>query len=163
MNLYVRIDDRLIHGQIATAWCSFLNIERIIGIDDKTASNAMLKQIMKMGAPSSVECEVVTKEEAKKLLKEESSKTTLVVMRFPEDLAAFYEELKGAKQIVVGNVSKKDDSIIAMNLGVSVFHLTQNDCDVLKECVAQGHNVIFKTVPNSNEVSWENFIKDYAK
>ena len=31
---YLRIDDRLIHGQIVTAWCGHLKINEIIAIDD---------------------------------------------------------------------------------------------------------------------------------
>ena len=38
---YFRIDDRLIHGQIVTAWCSHLNIQEIIAIDDTLAGNSI--------------------------------------------------------------------------------------------------------------------------
>ena len=31
---YVRVDDRLIHGQTIVAWCPTLNIKQIIAIDD---------------------------------------------------------------------------------------------------------------------------------
>ena len=48
---YFRIDDRLIHGQIVTAWCSHLNIQEIIAIDDTLAGNSMLQSIMLMGVP----------------------------------------------------------------------------------------------------------------
>ena len=53
---YFRIDDRLIHGQIVTAWCSHLNIQEIIAIDDTLAGNSMLQSIMLMGVPKQYKC-----------------------------------------------------------------------------------------------------------
>ena len=32
--VYVRVDDRLIHGQTIVAWCPTLGIEEIIAIDE---------------------------------------------------------------------------------------------------------------------------------
>ena len=43
---YVRVDDRLVHGQTVIAWAPTLGIQEIIGIDDVSASNPMLKSIM---------------------------------------------------------------------------------------------------------------------
>lgn len=57
---YFRIDDRLIHGQIVTAWCSHLNIQEIIAIDDTLAGNSMLQSIMLMGVPKQYKSCVVT-------------------------------------------------------------------------------------------------------
>lgn len=50
-DLYVRIDDRLIHGQTIVAWCPTLQIKEIVAVDDVSAKNPMLKTIMTMGVP----------------------------------------------------------------------------------------------------------------
>lgn len=63
--LYVRVDDRLIHGQIVTAWAINLGIEKIIAVDDTLASNTMLKSIMTMAAPKEYEPEIITTNEVK--------------------------------------------------------------------------------------------------
>ena len=65
---YVRVDDRLIHGQTIVAWCPTLEVQEIIAVDDASASNAMLKNIMTMGVPSTYKTHIVTTDEAKKLL-----------------------------------------------------------------------------------------------
>ena len=41
--VYVRVDDRLIHGQTVLAWCPTLSIQEIIAIDNDSASNPMLR------------------------------------------------------------------------------------------------------------------------
>ena len=48
----VRVDDRLIHGQIVAAWVKSLNLERVWIIDDGTANDNFLKNVMRMVAPS---------------------------------------------------------------------------------------------------------------
>ena len=37
---YVRVDDRLIHGQTIVAWCPTLSIKEIIAIDDDSAKKS---------------------------------------------------------------------------------------------------------------------------
>ena len=71
-NNYFRIDDRLIHGQIVTAWCGHLKIGEIVAVDDKLASNKMLQNIMLMGIPAQYKAHVVTTAEAKALFAEGS-------------------------------------------------------------------------------------------
>ena len=46
--IYVRVDDRLIHGQTLVAWCPTLGIDEIIGVENNIASNAILKSITEM-------------------------------------------------------------------------------------------------------------------
>ena len=67
---FFRIDDRLIHGQIVTAWCGFWKIGEIVAIDDKLASNPTLQKIMLMGIPAAYKAHVVTAVEAKELFRE---------------------------------------------------------------------------------------------
>lgn len=55
-----RVDDRLIHGQVATSWIRTNNIEVVIIIDDKIATDELQMQILKMAAPTGVKVYAVT-------------------------------------------------------------------------------------------------------
>ena len=66
--LYVRVDDRLIHGQTIVAWCPTLKIDEIIAIDDVSAKNPMLKSILTMSVPKNYKADIVTTDEAKEML-----------------------------------------------------------------------------------------------
>jgi PTS system mannose-specific IIB component len=48
---WIRIDDRLIHGQVATSWLRHVNAEQIICISDKAANNPVQIQVLKMAVP----------------------------------------------------------------------------------------------------------------
>lgn len=47
----IRIDDRLIHGQVATSWLRHVQAEQIICVSDKAVSNPVQVQVLKMAAP----------------------------------------------------------------------------------------------------------------
>ena len=85
-NVYVRVDDRLIHGQTIVAWCPTLGIQEIIAIDDARASNPMLKSIMHIGVPTHYKTSIVTADEANALLKAGSVCHRLVIVNLPHAL-----------------------------------------------------------------------------
>ena len=46
-----RIDDRLIHGQVVTAWIKQYPINKILIIDDELSQNRLMERIYKAAAP----------------------------------------------------------------------------------------------------------------
>ena len=62
--LLVRIDDRLIHGQVMTAWMKTLPAKQIIVIDDKVAKDDFMLFVLQNAAPSGIKVIALTEEEA---------------------------------------------------------------------------------------------------
>lgn len=54
----VRVDDRLIHGQVVAIWLKALGAKRILIVDDKTARDDFLKEILMLASPPGVPVEV---------------------------------------------------------------------------------------------------------
>jgi len=54
-----RIDDRLIHGQVATRWTKETNVQRIIVVSDEVASDTVRKTLLTQVAPPGVTAHVV--------------------------------------------------------------------------------------------------------
>ena len=50
----MRVDDRLIHGQVAVMWSKELGIQRIIVASDTIAANTIQVNALKMAAPAGV-------------------------------------------------------------------------------------------------------------
>lgn len=157
-NLYVRIDDRLIHGQIVTAWAQSLGIERIIGMDDALSQNKMMQQIVKMSVPKHIESHIVSTEDAKELLKD-SSKKTLLITRFCRNLGLVEEDIKTAEHVIIGNCSKQQDAVFThKGIGVGgLVSLTKEDVDVLDTLDNNDIEVIYQLLPNEKRVSWKQF------
>ncbi len=54
----VRVDDRLIHGQVVAIWLRTLGARRIVIVDDRTARDDFLREILELAAPPGVPVEV---------------------------------------------------------------------------------------------------------
>lgn len=56
----VRIDDRLIHGQVATIWAKRLDIQRIIVVSDAVTKDNLRKTLLLQAAPPGIKVNVIT-------------------------------------------------------------------------------------------------------
>ncbi len=152
---YLRIDDRLIHGQIVTAWCGHLNIQEIVAIDDALASNSTLQSIMLMGIPKQYKAHVVTMAQAKELFAQPAEGNRLFVTRFPQDLQELREELKSCALVVIGNAAKRPDTKYNLTKGGgSVFFASEADIRLFDDIAADGVKLVYQTVPKSPAREW---------
>jgi mannose/fructose/N-acetylgalactosamine-specific phosphotransferase system component IIB len=55
----VRIDDRLIHGQVVAVWLRAIGARRIVIVDDATARDEFLREVLALAAPPGVPVEVL--------------------------------------------------------------------------------------------------------
>lgn len=54
----MRIDDRLIHGQIVTRWIDYAEAKKILVVDDKAAADSMQQMLLKLAVPSGITLDV---------------------------------------------------------------------------------------------------------
>lgn len=154
---YVRVDDRLIHGQTIVAWCPTLGIEEIIAIDDVSAKNPMLKSILTMGVPKNYKTNIVTTEEANELLQQKSSKNRLVIVKFPEKLEDIADNIADCEQLILGNIAKRQDTIHKVSGATGIFYLSDSDVKILDELAEKGLDIVFHQLPNASKVTWKTF------
>lgn len=64
----IRIDDRLIHGQVAVMWSKQLGVSRILVASDKIAANDMQVNALKMAAPAGIKAFVLPIQKAADLI-----------------------------------------------------------------------------------------------
>ncbi len=156
---YVRVDDRLIHGQTIVAWCPTLSIKEIIAIDDDSAKNPTLKSIMKMGVPSTYTTHIVTTEEARELLSQESGVNRLVIVRLPEKLPEIEEGVSKAESVTLGNIAKREDTVHKVSGATGIFYLSDRDVAIMDNIASKGTEVCFQQLPNTSKTTWEAFKK----
>ena len=85
---HIRIDDRLIHGQVATMWTNELGATRIMVINDEVANNDMQKSLLRMAAPPNVSTSIITRETAVKNISSGKYKgqKVFIVVKSPLDI-----------------------------------------------------------------------------
>ena len=59
-----RIDNRLLHGIVATQWAPKTGAQRIMVIDDEVAKNPLTKESMRLGKPAGTAVSIITLETA---------------------------------------------------------------------------------------------------
>ena len=126
----VRVDDRLIHGQVIAVWLRKLSPEIIVIADDETAADEFLSELLQFAGPPGVSVEVYSTADSVPRLKElaESPKKVFLLMRSPlTALALVNNGLKipilnvggiGAaadRKKLYKNISASDSEVAAMN------------------------------------------------
>ena len=64
MIVHTRIDNRLLHGIVATQWAPKSGCTRVMIIDDATANDSILKESMKLGRPAGNAISIITVDSA---------------------------------------------------------------------------------------------------
>ena len=86
----VRIDDRLIHGQVVAVWLRALGAQRIVIVDDATARDEFLREVLTLAAPQDVPVEVcdVAAGAARCIELAETPEPVIVLARSPRTVLA---------------------------------------------------------------------------
>ena len=104
----IRIDARLIHGQVATLWQGVWNCNRIMVIDSKSANDPMLKSVLKIACPSTVRLSVLEAETAAAnlLSGKYGAERITIVTKDPSNLLTLLEKgFRPECDVTVGNMS----------------------------------------------------------
>ena len=102
----IRIDDRLIHGQIVAAWVKSLSIKRIWIVDDGVAKDTFITNVMKMVAPPDTELTITGTDEVGRLLPEldGSDKNTLILVKYPKVAKLLFDSGVLLRELNVGGM-----------------------------------------------------------
>ncbi|SHK87926.1 PTS system, mannose-specific IIB component [Clostridium cavendishii DSM 21758] len=108
--VHIRIDDRLIHGQVAAFWTNSLSISRIMVINDEVAVDDMQKSLLRMVAPASVRTSIINKATAVKniLAGKYEGQRVLIIVKNPKDIWDLKEAGLDINKINVGNMASKE-------------------------------------------------------
>ena len=106
MIVMVRVDDRLIHGQVAVGWTRTLGATHIVVVDDEVAKDNTQKMLLKISTPVGVKSTILPVTEAVAFLAAEKfgSDRVLVLVRDPQSLLMLMEGGVKIDKVNIGNV-----------------------------------------------------------
>jgi len=140
-----RIDDRLIHGQVITAWIAYADAKSIIVADDNAAKDEFQQSLLKMATPNSINLNILSIQDAIKLMETDTSSTkALLLVRTPRGA---YDILNGGikiNSINIGNLNMKKDKVKILGN----FWVTHEDVDYLYKINEKGVKLEVRAVPN---------------
>jgi PTS system mannose-specific IIB component len=150
VNCWARVDDRLIHGQVAVAWRRHLGYEAIWIVDDALCEDPFLAETLRLAAPQDVAVEAHTVAAAVDALRTQMPERLLLLFRQPQAAVALVEAGADFKQVVVGNLAPSLGSKRVMR------SITLNAAQVaaLDALTARGVRVIFQPTPDDPALGW---------
>lgn len=156
--IHVRIDERLIHGQVAMVWSNTLGCNRIMVINDDACNSETQKYVLKLATPPGINLSVLTVDKAEARIKEGKyvNDKVFVIFKNPEDCLKLVERGIELPAINVGNMSHKDGTI---NIKKSV-NVSKENIDTFRKLNSLGIKLTAKMLPDEPEADFMNLIKD---
>ena len=147
----MRVDDRLIHGQVAVMWSKELGIQRIIVASDKIAANDIQANALKMAAPAGVKAAVLPIGKAVEILKDPRAEgmKILVISNNPEDLLEVAGQIDEKPVLNVANYGRIGGGPLASKTKISEsVYVTDGDKEVFKKLAQLGLELIHQPLPS---------------
>lgn len=148
--LVTRIDDRLIHGQVVTAWIKVYPINKILIIDDELSKNQLMLRIYKAAAPTGVEVVLMNQEDAAEYLLDDPVKgeNIMVLVKIPEVIEKIINQGYEISKIILGGMGASEKRK-RFNRNVSA---SEEEIASFRRIVDKGIKIVYQLVPNDREM-----------
>lgn len=149
----VRIDYRMVHGQIVAKWIKFRPVDRLILADNNLVEDPFMGDIYRMAVPDR-DVDIVKLEDVESAINRKDDSVLLIF----KDVASAYKVHKeglSLPELNVGAVQNAGDRKSVVQ-GVS---LSQAEYEMLKEMKDDGIHVYLQPIPENDAVSLESIEK----
>ncbi len=143
-----RIDDRLIHGQVATRWTKESKVSRIVVVNDDVAKDSVRSTMLKSIAPPGVTAHVVDVEKMIRVYNnpEYAGERMMLLFTNPTDVVRLMEAGVAFKSINVGGMAYKDGK----KMITSAVAVDDKDIEAFKKLDAQNIELDVRKVSNDS-------------
>lgn len=158
MVVLVRIDDRLIHGQVIVGWGSRLHPDRILLANDEVAENPWERDLYVSVAPPDIEvCVSTVKEAVRKIQKEqeEDKRRTILLVSSPRDALRLVEYGAPIQEINVGGLHFREGRRQILPF---VF-ADQTDIEAFRSLLQRGVQLECRDVPTCRRTELEKVLQ----
>ena len=158
----VRIDDRLIHGQVVMSWTKRLNASVIVVPDDDAAADPILKTAMKAATPIGVRSAILSVVDAAVLLNGPKIKNdrVFVVVKGPEVVVRLLKAGVEIKKVIVGNMRNEEGK----KRVTKIVAASQAEWNSFKELDSGGVELVEQWLPGEETRNFNDILRkqDFA-
>lgn len=158
MIVQLRLDERLIHGQITTAWSKALDIDTILCANDVAATDPVSKQALMMAQPAGKKVAIRKVDESIKLIKDPRADKMkiFILVGNPQDALKIVKELNIKEVNIANYMRKKSDNKVKL---ATYCQADEEDLAVFKE-LSHYCNVYSQMVPDSERIELGERLKE---
>ena len=156
MITFIRIDDRIIHGQTCTRWSLEYPCTGLVAVNDKAATNSVLKAAYKNASDKKTFVWTLEDWQKKKDKVVSSDDQYFLIAKSPTDMAKILLDQPfdpGLKEIVVGPCNDRPGTT---KLGNNQS-ITQEEAEAFEKLMAAGYNIEFALVKETAIGNWTKF------
>ena len=152
-----RIDDRLIHGQVATVWSKATGIERILVVSDEVANDELRKFLLKQAAPPGIKSNVVTKRKLVEVYQDQLFDSMKVMSLFasPQYVVEVVEAGVDLKSVNIGGMRFDEGKKMITNF----ISVDSKDVESFLELMKAGVELEIRQVPTDRKTDLMQLIK----
>lgn len=145
----VRIDSRLLHGQVATAWTKAVQPTRIIVVSDAVSKDELRKKLIEQAAPPGVKANVVPIAKMIEVAKDPRFGNTKALLLFenPQDVVRAIEGGVDIKEVNVGSMAHSVGKVLVNK----VLSMDAKDVEAFETMKKAGVKFDVRKVPNDNK------------
>ncbi len=147
MICFIRVDNRLIHGQVVQAWLPEVKPQKVLVISEQAAQSSLMKKMMRMALPQGYELEVLSAQEAASSLKKDETKKVFVLVEDINQLSELAEKNITLEKVNIGN-TKYEEGKKQFSAGV---YFDEKDLLIIANLQKKNITVSIKTLPSSLE------------
>ena len=153
-----RIDDRLIHGQIVTAWCRTTSVTTILIAEDSLVNDNFTQRLLKAAAPPDISVLIMSIEMAGVFLKEdaEPNERIMLLTKTPEAMEKLADDGVTFHTIVLGGMGLKPGRN-RFNKNVSA---SPEEVACMKRIVDRGIDMQYQLVPREIPIKIKSLFKE---
>ncbi|GGD36991.1 PTS sugar transporter subunit IIB [Franconibacter pulveris 1160] len=141
----VRIDYRLLHGQVVFAWTRALDIDYIIVADKKAASDPFVTMSLNLAKPAGVTLDIATVDQAAAKLNSGKldHKKVMIVLGNTRETLELVEKVPGIDAVNFGGIAQKEG---AQQFGKAIY-LTSDEIADSRQMKERGIRMEMRQVP----------------
>ena len=153
----VRVDSRLLHGQVATAWTKSVLPNRIIIVSDAVAKDDLRKRLIEQAAPPGVKANVVPIDKMIEITKDPRFGGTKALLLFenPQDVIRVMDGGVEIKEVNVGSMAHSVGKVVVSK----VLSMGPEDVKAFEEMKQRGVKFDVRKVPNDSGANMSEIIK----
>ncbi|RVU97202.1 PTS mannose/fructose/sorbose transporter subunit IIB [Coriobacteriales bacterium OH1046] len=150
-----RIDDRLIHGQVMTAWIKNKHAEQVVVVDDTTAKDEYMVEVLETAIPEDIAIGIFTKEEGAQFFSQGLDAPTILLVKGPGAILALVESGIDVGEVDVGGMgARQDRSQLYKNISISPDENSQ-----LKQLLEHGLKVFIQVMPQDKPINIAEYLR----
>ena len=152
----VRIDDRLIHGQVVVGWSNYLHANHIVVANNEVANDSTQKMLYEMVVPPDMKVSILRIPDAVNAMNQEGNQGNRTILLFtnPRDVLSYLYLGGPVKSLNIGGMRfEPNKKQIAQAISVN-----EEDLQAFRELDKQGIDLEGRAVPTETPIDIKKYL-----